>query len=278
MAQALTLAITTIGDLLLNNAISTKDDGSRMEDVRLTIPEYQRPYKWTAKNVNQLFDDIATARSENKERYRVGTLILHRNGKEGSVTYDIVDGQQRTITFSLLLKALDENASIRFLEQSLMVNHHNLRNVVNNFRTLSRRVDQMKERTEFSEYVQKNCELIVVITDDLSEAFQFFDSQNARGKKLYPHDLLKAYHLREMSGVDIAETEKTVRIWEDMDQQELATLFNEYLYRVKEWIKGNRADELTEQNIDVFKGITARDNFPYAQFYKGAFGLRGSGQ
>lgn len=272
MAQALTLAITTIGDLLLNNAISTKDDGSRMEDIHLAIPEYQRPYKWTAKNVNQLFDDIATARGENKERYRVGTLILHRNVQEGSVTYDIVDGQQRTITFSLLLKALDDSASIRFLEQSLAGNHHNLHNVVNNFRTLSRRVDQMKERIEeFSEYVQKNCELIVVITDDLSEAFQFFDSQNARGKKLYPHDLLKAYHLREMSGVDVAETEKTVRIWEDMDQQELATLFNEYLYRVKEWIKGNRADELTEQNIDVFKGITARDNFPYAQFYKGAF-------
>lgn len=271
MAHALTLAITTIGDLLVNNALSIKDDGSRMEDIFLAIPEYQRPYKWTAKNVNQLFDDIVSARRENKERYRVGTLILHRNKQGEQVIYDIVDGQQRTITFSLLLKALDSGTPIRFMEQPLADNRHNLQNVVNNFRTLSRRVDQMKESTEFSEYVRKNCELIVVITDDLSEAFQFFDSQNARGKKLYPHDLLKAYHLREMNGVDVAETEKTVQTWEDMDQKELAALFNEYLYRVKEWIKGNKADELTEQNIDVFKGITARDNFPYAQFYKGAF-------
>lgn len=43
---------------------------------------------------------------------------------------------------------------------------------------------------------------------DISEAFQFFDSQNARGKALYPHDLLKAYHLREMAGVSEEETEK----------------------------------------------------------------------
>ena len=40
---------------------------------------------------------------------------------------------------------------------------------------------------------------------------------------------------------------------------------------MKEWTKGNKAWELTEHNIYKFKGITRRDNCPYAQFYKGAF-------
>ena len=111
----------------------------------------------------------------------------------------------------------------------------------------------------------------VVITNNISEAFQFFDSQNARGKKLYPHDLLKAYHLREMNDLDVAETEKVVKGWEDLPQKDLSTLFSDYLYRVKEWTKGNKAWELTEHNIHKFKGITRQDNFPYAQFYKGAF-------
>jgi uncharacterized protein with ParB-like and HNH nuclease domain len=30
-----------------------------LEDGHLAIPEYQRPYKWTARNVNQFFADIA---------------------------------------------------------------------------------------------------------------------------------------------------------------------------------------------------------------------------
>ena len=37
--------------------------------------------------------------------------------------------------------------------------------------------------------------MVEVVLQDISEAFQFFDSQNARGKDLEPHDLLKAYHL-----------------------------------------------------------------------------------
>lgn len=271
MTTCLKLAITKIGDLLLHDKVTQDKDGNTITDINLVIPNYQRPYKWTAKNAIQLLDDIIDAKNENKETYRVGTLILHQ---EGESTYNIVDGQQRTITFSLLLKALGVVDSIKFLEQPLANNPHNTRNIPNNFRTLERRTNNVtddRDRKELLEYVKNNCELIVVITKNISEAFQFFDSQNARGKKLYPHDLLKAYHLREMNDLDVWETEKVVKGWEDLDQKELSALFSDYLYRVKEWIKGNKAWELTEHNIYKFKGITRQDNFPYAQFYKGAF-------
>ena len=271
MSDKLGLGIAKIGDLLFNNKITTIDGGISIENIYLKIPEYQRPYKWTAKNANQLLDDIEAAMYENKEVYRVGTLILHYDTKEK--TYNIVDGQQRTITFSLLLKCLCSE-KIDFLSQQLSNNPYNLHNVINNYRTLNRRIDQLvdeKETKQLRDYICERCELIVVITEDLSEAFQFFDSQNARGKSLYPHDLLKAYHLREMGNVDSAETERIVRTWENLDQKKLAVLFNEYLYRLKEWVKGNRSYELNEHNIDLFKGVTSKDNHPYAQFYKGAF-------
>lgn len=271
MATCLKLAITKIGDLLLRNKITQDKDGKTIADVDMAIPVYQRPYKWTAKNAIQLLDDIIDARNENKETYRVGTLILHYDKNKS--TYNIVDGQQRTITFTLLLKAFGVT-SISFLEQSLADNPNNIRNIPNNFRAMERRVNNFsddREREKLRDYIENNCELIVVITEDISEAFQFFDSQNARGKKLYPHDLLKAYHLREMNDLDVMETEKVVKSWEDLDQKELSALFSDYLYRVKEWTKGNKARELTEHNIHKFKGITRQDNFPYAQFYKGAF-------
>ena len=269
MTTCLKLAITKIGDLLLHNKITQDKNGNTITEIDLVIPDYQRPYKWTAKNAIQLLDDIVDAKNENKETYRVGTLILHQEGE----AYNIVDGQQRTITFSLLLKALGAD-TIKFLEQPLANNPFNIRNIPNNYRILERRINNIiddRDRRELLDYIENNCELIVVITEDLSEAFQFFDSQNARGKKLYLHDLLKAYHLREMNDLDVAETEKVVKGWEDLDQKELSALFNDYLYRVKEWTKGNKAWELTEHNIYKFKGITRQDNFPYAMFYKGAF-------
>lgn len=271
MDNNLRLGVSSIGDLLYNNRIAKTEDGIPTENVLLKIPEYQRPYKWTAKNANQLLDDIEEALNSNKEVYRVGTLILHFDEKDQS--YNIVDGQQRTITFSLLLKCLS-NKHIPFLNQKLTNNSFNLHNVMNNYRTLKRRIEKLadeKDRADLQDYIENRCELIVVITDDLSEAFQFFDSQNARGKALYPHDLLKAYHLREMSGISAFETEHTVKLWENLNQKKLSVFFNEYLYRLKEWVKGNRAFELNEHNIDLFKGVTSRDNHPYAQYYKGAF-------
>lgn len=272
MTTALKLAITKIGDLLIGKKISQDGAGKPIDKINLVIPPYQRPYKWTSKNAIQLLDDIIEAKNQNKETYRVGTLILHDDKKN----FNIVDGQQRTITFSLLLMVLnaDNCTKISFLNQSLINNSHNSRNVPNNFRALERRINNItddREKLELNNYISNNCELIVVITEDISEAFQFFDSQNARGKKLYPHDLLKAYHLREMNNLDIAQTEKIVKDWEDLDQKKLALLFSDYLYRLKEWIKGNRAWELNEHNINKFKGITRNGNYPYAQFFKGAF-------
>lgn len=96
----LTLAITTIGDLLLNEKISKDKDGKSIDNVRLTIPDYQRPYKWTARNAIQLLDDIIEAKNGNKEVYRVGTLILHN--EKGC--YNIVDGP--TTHYHLLSPAL----------------------------------------------------------------------------------------------------------------------------------------------------------------------------
>ncbi len=286
----LTLSITTIGDLLLKNRITRKEDGKPIDNVRLTIPEYQRPYKWTARNAIQLLDDILEARNNNKEVYRVGTLILHKtkNDNEQDV-YNIVDGQQRTITFSLLLFALYElekkpenRKTIDFLNQQVFDNSYSRHNIPNNLNAYKRRLhskstdgdngaEHLNDMRRLRSFIEQQCELIVVITDDVSEAFQFFDSQNARGKALYPHDLLKAYHLREMADIDETRTEQIVKEWEKIKQQDLASFFGDYLYRVKEWINGNWAYKLNEHNIYKFKGITKNAHTPFAQFYKSAY-------
>ena len=278
----LRLSITTIGDLLLRQTIS--NGGVPIDNVSLSIPIYQRPYKWTARNAIQLLDDIIEAMNNNKECYRVGTLILHKENDKDE--YSIVDGLQRVITFSLLLKALGKG-DIAFLQQELYDNEYNAHNISNNYRALRRRVGKpnaeeklqedgscyvrQQERRRLEDFIEKRCELIVVVTSDISEAFQFFDSQNARGKALYPHDLLKAYHLREMTGIEENEIEKVVKGWEQIPQNRLADFFGNYLYRIKEWVNGDRAEVLDAHKINMFKGITRSARTPYAQFYKGAY-------
>ena len=271
----LRLAITKVGDLLASGKITTDKDGNEIRGVNLSVPIYQRPYKWSAANATQLLDDILEAMTANKAIYRVGTLILHEN----QLQYDIVDGQQRTITFALLFKAFcDLHPEMSFLNVNLLgqkvdVSSNTRKNIRGNYSALLRRLQGIPREThkELFDYISNNCELVVVITDDLSEAFQFFDSQNARGKPLYPHDLLKAYHLREMGDLPQETIENTVAQWESMNQMELSRLFSDYLYCIKEWIKGDWAYGLTERNIRKFKGIRKSDDFPYAQFYKGAY-------
>lgn len=285
--SSLTLTITTIGDLLLENKITRKKDDQPINDVLLTIPDYQRPYKWTARNAIQLLDDVIDAKNNNKEVYRIGTLILHKDiDDKGLVRYNIVDGQQRTITFSLLLYALYEiedfkdRKKISFLDQCVFDNQYSRHNIPHNLKAFRRRIGNVKSDDNFDHirsmkrlrnFIEKQCELIVVITDDISEAFQFFDSQNARGKTLYPHDLLKAYHLREMVDLNSEKTEQIVKEWEKIPQKNLALFFCDYLYRIKEWSNGNWAYQLDEHNIYKFKGITKKARTPYAQFYKSAF-------
>lgn len=51
-----------------------------LADQALEIPQYQRPYKWTGKHINQLFSDIAI--HKDKSAYRLGTIVFHREGEK----------------------------------------------------------------------------------------------------------------------------------------------------------------------------------------------------
>ncbi|WP_239993696.1 DUF262 domain-containing protein [Haemophilus haemolyticus] len=96
----------------------------KIDDVlklNLSIPDYQRPYKWTIKHVQQLLDDLLTHFRNQQQVYRIGTVVIHKYNEENKETkkieekLDIVDGQQRLITLSLLLYYLnnEKNSRIR---------------------------------------------------------------------------------------------------------------------------------------------------------------------
>lgn len=75
------------------------------EGAVFTIPEYQRAYSWSIDHCDKLWQDLNDfVESDSKDRYFFGTIII--NCQENDTKYGLIDGQQRTTTFLLLLKAL----------------------------------------------------------------------------------------------------------------------------------------------------------------------------
>ncbi len=81
-------------------------------DEKFVIPEYQRGYSWTINECDKLWQDIEgyIASSEvnesgKKDPYFFGTIIADCSDTNNNLI-SLIDGQQRTTTFILLLKAL----------------------------------------------------------------------------------------------------------------------------------------------------------------------------
>ena len=69
------------------------------------IPDYQREYVWTDKEVLQLLEDIGEQiESRTTREYFIGTILVSPTDKKNF--YEVIDGQQRLTTFFLLLCAL----------------------------------------------------------------------------------------------------------------------------------------------------------------------------
>jgi uncharacterized protein with ParB-like and HNH nuclease domain len=76
--------------------------------TRYRVPTYQRNYSWTSDEIEQLWNDL-TAAFDAGDSYFVGTLVLNseqsgESGQDGH--YDIVDGQQRLTTISIIFSAM----------------------------------------------------------------------------------------------------------------------------------------------------------------------------
>lgn len=78
------------------------------------IPDYQRNYSWEREHCEKLWADLmdfaipnGIAKSfDNNDEYFLGTILTFDNGYKQQ---EVIDGQQRLITFSLLLRAFYES-------------------------------------------------------------------------------------------------------------------------------------------------------------------------
>ena len=78
------------------------------------IPYYQRQYNWRKEHCQTLWEDIENffeiAMNDQNEEYFLGSIVGFIDEKDNKC-FEVIDGQQRITTLSLLFRALYEKAS-----------------------------------------------------------------------------------------------------------------------------------------------------------------------
>jgi len=177
----------------------------------IVIPLLQRNYKWTIELAENLLDDIKKAKEDKKEKYTIGMITLYFN-KDGN-EIQIIDGQQRIITLSLLAKALGKYEKFlhikfqrdeehkenreKFLnedkvdEDSVDVCHMN--KVYNKFREQISKMGK-DEKDELYNWILENVKVIRRYTEN--EPLQEFLNLNEKKTAFSSTDYDRAYQLK----------------------------------------------------------------------------------
>ena len=82
--------------------------------TRLVVPVFQRPYEWTDANIDSFVDKLNQAAKDDDPFYFMNNIILLEDGGERH----IIDGQQRLVSYFLMLCAYNHLLLERFEEEA----------------------------------------------------------------------------------------------------------------------------------------------------------------
>lgn len=196
-----------------------------------TIPQYQRPYTWLHEEYETLWDDLTEAfndyrlktdAKETPEYYFMGPVVFVINREQSSL--DIIDGQQRTTTFHILLwylyrrisddvekqrihsiltfqgrqpklKVSSKDAAtyleIRSGDSDSAVSGNSRMAAAGNF--FKSKIATLDNPDQFAAFLRSYIQFIVIVAEDYSKAWDLFIGINGKGVPLNPTDLVKAY-------------------------------------------------------------------------------------
>lgn len=122
------------------------------DEYLFTIPSVQRPYSWTEEEAGELLDDLLEYIDQNdidenniesiEEPYFLGSIVLV---KEKDNRYEVLDGQQRLTTITILLAVLRDYLGGNFsasIKKLIAMEGDFLMNTKDRYRLELRKIDQ----------------------------------------------------------------------------------------------------------------------------------------
>ena len=202
------------------------------------IPMYQRNYAWGEGEINQLIQDIEDFARTGKPYY-IGTLVVFDRDENGKNVYEVIDGQQRLTTLSLLAMALKHEGydPDQLYEQPNLdfESRENSRKTVEALfrkRSVTLSSDAMNEAlltgydlmckrlglgqnttpiakdtdtipvAEFAKYLFEHVKIVRVEVPKDTDLNHYFEIMNNRGEQLEKHEILKYRLVKALDGID----------------------------------------------------------------------------
>ena len=215
-------------------------------DLKLTIPDYQRIYCWNDNNIKTLWNNLKEM-PEGLD-YHLGAIILQCQD-DG---YDIIDGQQRLVTLTLILRALGYEGNMplllqRFKSQEACDNISNAKYVIQEIKGWDCDENNLMLNNILSHLTFS---ILLLKSNNLDLAYTFFSNQNSRGVRLSDYDILKAHHLRFLITND-SQAEHLARRWNTISQDTdsdnepfIHKTLGLYLFRIRKWMRKHSCDEM----------------------------------
>ena len=164
------------------NAVTRSVNDIFSLNKKYLVPRFQREYSWTTEEVEEFWDDI-TAQISTKgktiinEEYFIGCIVLV--GEDAKFEYQIVDGQQRLTTLTILIRAIVDRLESLGEEKAARALHSNLIEGVDNDGTPYFKLVNETPKPYFQNEVQASTPQGInkAITDEevlLEGAYKFF--------------------------------------------------------------------------------------------------------
>lgn len=178
-------------------------------------------------------------------KYHLGTLILQKKGDD----YDIIDGQQRTVTLALILRAMCIDNILLLKEKFDSVEAQKYigynRYIIEMY--LDRHYPNIETRSKEAKKILDIISFDVLVLNDssLELAYTFFSTQNARGKALTDYELLKSHHLRFIPESHEAQQRHLAKMWDKLlvkserenGDRSVSIILGIYLYCLRKWTR-----------------------------------------
>lgn len=207
-------------------------------NVEYVIPMYQRNYAWEEGEITQLIQDVIDylpKRNEKVRNYYIGSLVVYERPDKKTPAFEIIDGQQRMTTLSLLTsylkntKAVDlswySNLSIHFDSREhsrttfaaifdgrfkddpakMLAEKQINTGILNGYRLIQKVLPQkLKENSvslqRFADFLFRYVQIMRVKVPADTDLNHYFEIMNNRGEQLEKHEVLKARMMEKLQG------------------------------------------------------------------------------
>ncbi len=226
------------------------------DSARYLVPMYQRNYAWGEGEINQLVQDVSDYQTKGTgdQTYYIGTLVVYKRS-DGS--FEVIDGQQRFTTLSLLATCLKRsglksaasvdmtwfdqanidfesraNSKDTFTALAQGVEVHNLRSekynesIVNGYELLEKALKDLGNKlADFCTYLFSRVQITRVIVPPDTDLNHYFEVMNSRGEQLEKHEVIKARLMSVLNDIE-GEQEKAKsidtlnKVWESTANME----------------------------------------------------------